>query len=669
MPSVNTYPGVYVQELPSTVHSIAGVGTSIAAFVGHTERGIDNRAQVIFGLTDYERLYGGLAIDSEVSYAVRQFFQNGGTQAYVVRTPKQYANATDVKYAKVEVGELTFEALSSGTWANGKLLVDVDVEGIDLSATSPDKFAFNLTITNLADGTRERFPGVTLNAARRRYVQGVVNDPDTGSQLVTISKVDPKDPQVPMRVSGVLGKDAVTNNILKDLTGKVAGGTATADNSFLLKLPVVKPDGVTVKVFAKGDSVPGTLSGIALKLQQAINAVLAVQVPGASVVCSVSPTSTGEAFRINAMVPSLPGIKISFEESPTTGTFAGTLGLNPSDETSPAHYPLGVAETDGGSAGGIASVPSGLPGTSELVGDPAALTGIYSLTKVDLFNLLSIPEATRASRKDPYTTDGNIDALTIYSAAMSLCLARRAMLLVDPPPELRTVAAAVDWKSSKLGLSGPSAAAFFPRLRLADPLDGGQLRSFAPSGVVAGVYASTDAARGVWKAPAGVGATLSGVQSMTYQLNDLENGVLNPLGLNCFRTFPNYGPVLWGARTLEGADAQASQWKYVPVRRTALFIEESLYRGTKWVVFEPNDESLWSTIRMNVNAFMDQLFRKGAFQGRVADQAYFVKCDAETTTQADIDLGVVNILVGFAPVKPAEFVVIQIGQMAGQLES
>jgi phage tail sheath protein FI len=206
-------------------------------------------------------------------------------------------------------------------------------------------------------------------------------------------------------------------------------------------------------------------------------------------------------------------------------------------------------------------------------------------------------------------------------------------------------------------------------LRLPDPVSNYQLRTFAPSGVVAGVYATIDGSRGVWKAPAGIEATLSGVQSMVYKLSDQENGVLNPLGLNCFRTFPVYGPVLWGARTLVGADAQTSQWKYVPVRRTALFLEESLYRGTKWVVFEPNDEPLWASIRLNVGSFMQDLFRKGAFQGQTPDQAYFVKCDSETTTQTDIDNGVVNILVGFAPLKPAEFVVIQIEQLTGQARS
>jgi phage tail sheath protein FI len=150
------------------------------------------------------------------------------------------------------------------------------------------------------------------------------------------------------------------------------------------------------------------------------------------------------------------------------------------------------------------------------------------------------------------------------------------------------------------------------------------------------------------------------------QLGDGDIGQLNPLGVNCLRTAPGAGRVVWGARTLQGNDRLASEWKYIPVRRTALFIEESLYRGTQWVVFEPNDAPLWAQIRLNVGAFMNNLFRQGAFAGTTPREAYFVKCDAETTTQDDVNLGIVNIHVGFAPLKPAEFVVIRIQQMAGQ---
>lgn len=184
---------------------------------------------------------------------------------------------------------------------------------------------------------------------------------------------------------------------------------------------------------------------------------------------------------------------------------------------------------------------------------------------------------------------------------------------------------------------------------------------------MAGLYARTDSTRGVWKAPAGTETALINVQALDYTATDMQNGMINQLGINCLRDFPIYGNVCWGARTLDGADQRSSEWKYIPVRRIALFLEESLYRGTKWVVFEPNDEPLWAQIRLNVGTFMHNLFRQGAFQGTSPKDAYFVKCDSETTTQADIDLGIVNILVGFAPLKPAEFVVIKISQIAGKL--
>jgi phage tail sheath protein FI len=189
-----------------------------------------------------------------------------------------------------------------------------------------------------------------------------------------------------------------------------------------------------------------------------------------------------------------------------------------------------------------------------------------------------------------------------------------------------------------------------------------------PCGTVAGIFARTDTQRGVWKAPAGLDAALVDAPKLSVPLTDDENGELNPLGVNCLRAFPVYGRVVWGARTLRGADQLADEYKYIPVRRTALYIEESLYRGLKWVVFEPNDEPLWAQIRLNVGAFMHNLFRQGAFQGTTPREAYFVKCDKETTTQNDINLGIVNVVVGFAPLKPAEFVIIKLQQIAGQIE-
>jgi hypothetical protein len=288
-----------------------------------------------------------------------------------------------------------------------------------------------------------------------------------------------------------------------------------------------------------------------------------------------------------------------------------------------------------------------------------AKQGLFALRKADLFNLLCIP---------PVDANNNISPALI-SAATAYCQRRRAMMIVDPPSEWNDKDDARNGLDALITTRSSYAALYFPRLRQANPLRDGQFEEFAPCGAVAGVMARTDAERGVWKAPAGLAANLVGVPQLSVPLTDAENGELNPLGINCLRTMPAAGRVVWGARTLEGDDRLGSEWKYVPVRRTALFIEESLYRGMQWVVFEPNDEPLWAQIRLNAGAFMHNLFRQGAFQGTTPKDAYFVKCDKETTTQNDINLGIVNIIVGFAPLKPAEFVVIKLQQIAGQIQT
>jgi phage tail sheath protein FI len=286
-----------------------------------------------------------------------------------------------------------------------------------------------------------------------------------------------------------------------------------------------------------------------------------------------------------------------------------------------------------------------------------ARRGLYALEDADLFNLLCIP---------PFSDTDDVDSAT-WDEAVAYCVRRRAMVIVDAPARWADPAA-VPADITNVVTRSPNAALYFPRIRAADPLRENRLRDFAPSGVVAGVIARTDAARGVWKAPAGQDATTLGARELAIRLTNGQNGLLNPRGVNCLRTFPAAGRVVWGARTLMGDDDLASQWAYLPVRRTALFIEESLYRGSQWVVFEPNDARLWDQIRLTLGSFMHGLFRQGAFQGTTPQQAYFVKCDAETTTQADIDRGIVNIIVGCAFLKPAEFVVIQIQQIANQGE-
>jgi Bacteriophage tail sheath protein len=291
-------------------------------------------------------------------------------------------------------------------------------------------------------------------------------------------------------------------------------------------------------------------------------------------------------------------------------------------------------------------------------------TGIEALDQIApaIFSLLCLPGAASA------LSDANFKA--IVGTATAYCAKHRAFLIVDIPPSLNTAALMSTWRNdaTKMPATSPNSAIYFPRVVVPDPLAGGLPRDIGASGTVAGIIARTDGARGVWKAPAGTDATILGASLVT-ELNDDLNGTLNVLGVNVLRSFPIFGSIVWGARTTDGSDAKASEWKYIPVRRTALYIEESLYQGLKWVVFEPNDFPLWAQIRLNVGAFLNGLFRQGAFAGVTPREAYFVKCDKDTTTQADVDRGIVNILVGFAPLKPAEFVVLKIQQMAGQSEA
>ncbi len=278
------------------------------------------------------------------------------------------------------------------------------------------------------------------------------------------------------------------------------------------------------------------------------------------------------------------------------------------------------------------------------------IKGLHALDAVDIFNLLVIPGMMKP------------EALL---AAADYCRQRRAFLIVDAAKKIQTPAQMEQAvRNGRLPKTSYSAI-YFPWISIPDPLNSGQLRQIPPGGSIAGLYARMDSARGVWKAPAGTSADLIGVSGLSYNLTNSENATLNALGVNCLRVFPG-GTFVWGARTLEGADQLASEWKYIPVRRLALFIEESVYRGIQWAVFEPNAEPLWAQIRLNAGAFLQNLFRGGAFQGNTPREAYFVKCDATTTTQDDIDAGVLNVVIGFAPLKRAEFVIVKISTKAGR---
>ena len=658
MPVQVSYPGVYIEEIPSGVHTIVGVATSIGAFVDYFPTGPMNQAVQILNPGAFDKQFGGsdpsgLDARSEASYAVQQFFLNGGTQAYVVRVGSGTSANAPTK-ASVGIGDgsgsaaFVVTAQSEGAWGNG-VLVD-----IDYGTTDPTTL-FNLTVTeivivngNPTIASTESFLNLLLDPAKPNDAAAVVN---AGSQLIRISS----------EVKGKL---------------PAATGTASGPSPDLTKLAKADACDALVNGTKIGtlaglpDPPPATFSALAAVLQSQIRA-LGGKLANASV--SAVGTASTEVFLVVEAGTSAAGDWVTLSDAGTG--LATKLGFK-STAANVQHYALGGASSQQqvgqGTSGAAAPGSDGLWDpvtdaagvTAGILGDPNAKTGIYALADVDLFNILCLPVTANLP---------DTNAAAIAAAAEKFCTDRRAFYIVDLPQALPgnrdNPAAAMDWLGANGSLRSRNAALYFPRIAIADPLNAFRLRATPPSGTIAGLYAATDGARGVWKAPAGTEAVLSGVQKLQYTATNAENGVLNPLAINCLRNFPVYGTVCWGARTLNGADQLADDYKYIPVRRLALYIEESLYRGTQWVVFEPNDEPLWAQIRLNVGAFMHGLFRQGAFQGATPKDAYFVKSDGETTPQDQINLGIVNIVVGFAPLKPAEFVIIQIQQMAGQIET
>ncbi|MFE4519639.1 phage tail sheath family protein [Kitasatospora sp. NPDC056783] len=614
MPTQTSYPGVYIEELPSGVRTIAAVGTSVTAFVGATRRGPVDQPVTITSYADFERRFGGLSADSPVSYATQQFFLNGGAIAVVVRavaagTSGSAAVTLDSTQTSTATAVLDVTAKEPGTWG-GSLRVAVDYQ----TPTPGD--TFNLQVFDTTGTVRESFQNLSAQEGSARFAETVVN-PGSAVVRVKVRAAGRPDPV------GTVSKPFAA--ALPDLTQDIQVKIGDVTRTFRIYDPAV--DG----------RAPSGVTELALLLERKLRAL--PDAPGKRAFAGTRVTAFGRQLQVVA------GSGDQTDVVRFLGEAANDLGLE--SIVNPPVFALA-----GGRDGGA-------PGPTDLIGSEAGKTGIQALRDVQDVNLLVLPELAGYGSVD--------DMATVVSAAEALCADKRMFLIVDSPASWTTLDAARAGLPALDPVRSDHAALYFPHLELVDPLTG-RLRGFPPSGTIAGIMARTDGERGVWKAPAGTEAVLSGVRALTVPMTDRENGLLNPLGVNCLRTFPVVGPVVWGARTMAGADVLSSQWKYVPVRRLALMLEESLYRGTKWVVFEPNDTRLWAQIRLNVGAFLHTLFQQGAFQGVSAREAYFVKCDKDTTTQDDINRGVVNILVGFAPLKPAEFVVVKIEQLAGQFE-
>ena len=810
MPVQVSYPGVYVQEVPSGVVSISGVATSIALFIGMTQRGPLNSPQLVLNRTRFENQFGIDTSLSEMSDQVRQFFLNGGSQAYIMRV------ANGAQAARVEVENefgssvFIFEAKDAGTIGES-IRIQVDYE------TSQPETTFNLTLYRDVTGA-----GGQIQQAELETHKELSTDPNSGNYVVSV--LDSNSNLIRAifsggavattggySLSGAIGagaaaaaadaalfgavNTAITNAITRAGPGTTAGrfeisvdgqsfvpvaltspiaafsDIATPINAALAPLGV----GVTVDALDIGDGVTfahvlrttsGTStaqSAVQLRRVAALDDIAAelqlgtdnsgLEVGGGAV---LRPMPNGISSRyhnptlanpmgnfaalaglFNALRTDVTGILLTDTAGGITSLFglpaANTLDQDPvsgnrslmagqasldaivqalntafaaappprrwtavrsgyrivlkSNLTVPDFGPGTTIATAGGGAFDFAAansylgtpyratvrayrpgaaigpfVAGSLPGLNGSAPTLAAYDAAYTVIRreVDLFNLLMLP-------RNSGQTDN--DRATFWGPASAFCNERRAVLLMDPRSDWQDVIQArAGLTALRSGVVKDHTAIYWPRVVINDPATGAQ-RRIDPTGTVAGICARIDASRGVWKAPAGLEAALIGVSALDRRMSDDENGVINPQALNALRAFAS-GIVVWGARTMDGFDNSGNtDYRYLPVRRTALFIEESLYRGLKFAVFEPNDESLWGQIRLAAGAFMNGLFRQGAFQGLKASDAYFVKCDSETTTQTDINLGIVNVLVGFAPLRPAEFIVLTIQQKAGQVQT
>ncbi|KAB7647954.1 phage tail sheath family protein [Polymorphobacter fuscus] len=626
MPAVLTYPGVYIEETASGVRSIAGVATSIAAFVGRTRRGPTNEPIVINSYGDFERRFGGLWVASPLSFAVRDFYLNGGGTAIIVRLfHPQFADAAARTAA---LAAATTEAQTGADLVAAAATTAAGAGG----ATAAGVAAAAQTAAGTAVGTSGLAAGNAVAAAAAAAAAAPAATPATVSAAATGAVAD--------AVTAAAASAAPVTAASIDANGLSLEAASPGDWGNLLRARIdhdvaVDPANPAAATMMFNLTVRDGQTG-----EVEVHRNLSVD-PGHPRRADLVLKDSSALVR----APTLPAAR--------PGASTTTPGTDPWATNTPATN-AAVAEADRAGNGNALTAGDFTP-----AGAAAAKQGLYALDKADQFNLLCIP---------PHTPEGSIEA-ALVDAGIAYCTGRRAMMIVDPPADWDSKEDAIAGVDAGVGTASANAALFFPRIVQQNPLRDNREEAFAPCGAIAGLIARIDGQRGVWKAPAGLDATLVNVPKLSVPLTDLENGELNPLGVNCLRALPGAGRVVWGARTRRGSDRLADQWKYIPVRRTALYIEESLYRGTQWVVFEPNDEPLWASIRLNIGAFLHGLFRQGAFQGTAPRDAYFVKCDKDTTLQADIDRGVVNIVVGFAPLKPAEFVVIRLQQIAGQIQA
>lgn len=619
------HPGVYIQEVPSGVRPIEGASTSTAAFIGKAEKGPLDRALMMTSFVEFQASYGTFLADGFLAHAALKFFDNGGKRLYVVRVARGAATA-DIGLGDrkaIPVLTLTVAAMTAGRWGN---TLDLDIQ--NGTQDPDDEFALRV---KQGGATLETFDNLSMNPEATNFVEKVVG---TSSRFVK-----------------------VTVNAAND---SAAAGTSVSGATPATSLPAPQRH-LTININGDGPQDIALADPVTTDVEIStaiVNAVRALIPKRASTPLGAFTAFTAVPVAGKYTLTSGQGGKLSSVEvtDAPAGNAAALLKLGVSNggtemtgaaELRPAigtDYHVGDATV----AGNVISKTLGSDGTTPQ--DIEYQSGLRILDTRRDVNIVAVP---------------GIGSKPVVDAATNYCAQRQdCVFIADMAPTDDTKEEAQDFVNA-LTVKKSYGAVYFPWLLATDPAGVSPTPiKLPPSGYMAGMYAQIDSRRGVWKAPAGTEANIGGAVGLTKEITDTEQDTLNPIGVNVIRAFPASGIVVWGARTL--ATRSDPEYRHVPIRRTAIFIEQSIYNGIQWAVFEPNDESLWSSLRLNIGAFMLRLFRAGAFQGDSPAKAFFVKCDGQTTIQADIDAGVVNILVGFAPLKPAEFVVLKLSQMAGQ---
>lgn len=653
-----TYPGVYVQEIPSGVRPIEVASTSTAAFVGLAEMGPDNEARRITNWTEFQRHYGTFINGGFLAHSVFQFFNNGGRQCYIVRvTPSDAvtASVTVQNRASPAIAGLRFSAKNKGAWGN-YLVLQIQDGSVDPGNE------FKMSIRRQVEV--DIIPADFLSITPLEVHDNLSMDPDAPNYVVTVlsQNSDLIDAEV------LAGNTSLQRGIHRGGLGPaIAPGppplTLGDNRSFQINLDYDGFQLVTLPNTIAGET---NLANVATAIQTAVRALTkkktsTLDVAFTAFTCSVETVAGAQRLVLQSGTNTGAGT-----ENPTssvriqnaaTNNAATQLKLGAgnggrSEDARAVRRPANadaIQIGDAAIAGPVTAVTAGTDGTATL--NELSFSAAFSRldNKTD-FSLLAVPGE---------------NTTVMVDEGMNYCQKRplQDVFYVGEMTETDDTPQEAEAFRQKLTKPNSYGAVYFPWIQALDPSGkSAEPILLPPSGYIAGLYARIDASRGVWKAPAGTEASLGGAVGLAADLTDVQHGNLNPLNVNVIRRFAAAGIVAFGARTV----TSDPEWKYVPVRRIAIMLRVSIYYGIQWAVFEPNDEPLWSQLRLNINAFMMTLFRQGAFQGATPSQAFFVKCDAETTTQADIDLGIVNVLVGFAPLKPAEFVVVKISQKAGQ---